>query len=171
MAVLKGQDWLVGIISQKTELFITTTWQRRFAFKLTKIYFNIHKNVLYWHLTNIELGPSWEAAICTATQEFPNSLWNMKVHYRVHNSPSTVPILSQVNPVHTIPSCLFMIHPNIVFLVVFSVWFSHQNPIWVPLLLMPCLSYHPWLDHSNCTRWRVQVMQLSLTSYPSFDTL
>jgi hypothetical protein len=61
-----------------------------------------------------ELNFSWEAANCAATQELPSMLRNPKIHYRVHKSPPLIPILSQINPVHTIPSYLSKIYLNIV---------------------------------------------------------
>jgi hypothetical protein len=73
---------------------------------------NEYKIVHEYLLT--ELIPSWEAAACAATQELPTILSNPKIHYRVHKSPPLVPILSQIDLVQTIPSCLSKICFSIV---------------------------------------------------------
>jgi hypothetical protein len=56
------------------------------------------------YLTNyMELRPSSEAASFPAAQDFSNILWSPKIHYRVRKGLQLVLILSQINPIHTIP--------------------------------------------------------------------
>jgi hypothetical protein len=113
-----------------------------------------------------ELSPSWGAA----TQELPGISWNPNVHYRVRKSPPLVPILSHINPIHTIPFYLSKIHFNIVHPPTswssqwsLSLWF-HNNILYAFLLnhsfYMPRPSHLSWLDQSNYTWRRVQVMKL-----------
>jgi hypothetical protein len=82
-----------------TKLYFSSIWQSR-CISVTAFWY-VHETYL---LT--ELSPSWEAANCAATQEFPSILRNPKVHHRVHKSTPLVPILSQIDPVHAIPSYL-----------------------------------------------------------------
>ena len=90
----------------------------------------------------------------------PHFCWNMNVHYHVHSSPGTALILSQFNPVHTLPYCFLKVHFNIIlpfmpkpFMLSLCFSFSHQNPVCISLCPHPCHTPCPshtlWTDHSE----------------------
>jgi hypothetical protein len=57
---------------------------------------------------------SWNDDSYVAIQEIPSLLWNLKVHFRVHNSQSLVPLLSQTHPIHTFPPYFRKIHSDVI---------------------------------------------------------
>jgi len=75
-----------------------------------------HSNYLftYLHTYTMKHSPSWEANWCSASQEIPCILWNLKVHYHIHKGLPPVPIWCQLDPVHNPPNHSLKIHLNII---------------------------------------------------------
>jgi hypothetical protein len=55
---------------------------------------------------------SWESDSSSASQE-KRILWNTKVHCRIHKNPPLVPIVSQMNPIHTFQAYFCKFYFNI----------------------------------------------------------
>ena len=62
----------------------------------------------------MEQSPSWENNQFAASKEIPRTLWNPKVHYLILKCLPTLPILSQLDPVHTTTSHFLKIYFNII---------------------------------------------------------
>jgi hypothetical protein len=121
-------------------------------------------------LTYLLLGSKCflEANRFASSPEIPRILWNPKVHYRIHNFPPPVSILSQVNPAHTPTYHSLNIHLNINLPSKprspqwnLSLRVSHQNPIHASSFphtcYMSCPSRSSRFCHPHNIGWAVQM--------------
>ena len=105
----------------------------------------------------MQQSASWGAARFSAGQEISRILWTQKVHYRSLKCPPAVPILRQLDPVHTLTSHFLEIHFNIIIPYTpgspkwsLSLRFPHQTPSYASpstyALHVPSISFFPILS-------------------------
>ena len=102
-------------------------------------------------------SPSWEGNRFSASHEIPRILWNPKVHYRIQKCPLPVPILSQIDPVHT---PIFVSFPQVSPPLLSSHTCCTSSP-----------SHSSRFAHPNNIGWGVQIIKLlimQLTSLPCY---
>ena len=95
----------------------------------------------------MEQSRSSEANRFSSGQEIPRILLKPKIHYRIHERPSSVPILRQIDPVHASLSHFLKIRFNIILprKPVRSKWslslqIPHQNPVRTPAFILYMLA-------------------------------
>jgi hypothetical protein len=71
---------------------------------------------IWWRATEYFLKTNGNSA----SREIPHNSRNLNVHHCFHNSPIFIPILSQINSIHTYPYYFLKFHPDIILPPAFS---------------------------------------------------
>jgi len=84
------------------------------------------RNVVTVYMYNVH-SPSLEASCFSASQAVPHILWNPKVYYLNHSCAPTVPILSQIDPVHPTSWRSILIMSSHLHLCIICIIFRYQS--------------------------------------------
>jgi hypothetical protein len=145
---ITGQDYLLTVASLSFWCHIASATNAAFEYiqhhvekppvsnVQIPVYIHTYIRVVTFLLTySMEQSPFWKANWFAASQGITRILWNPKVHYHIHKCSPSVPVLSQLDPVHTSISHFLKIHLNIILLSKpgFPKWslyfrFPHQQP-------------------------------------------
>jgi hypothetical protein len=127
-----GRRW-VEIWKSRSQLWGREVWQTGKINLSVQKFFQCNgakDEVLKWvgqhRISNsMEQSPSWEVNRFSAGQVIPCILWNLKVHHCIHTCLPYVPVLSQLDPVHT-PH-----HTSWKFILIFYLFWYLPIYIWV----------------------------------------
>jgi hypothetical protein len=138
---------------------LASIWPRIFFTSIWYLRIQPHISVVY--------SPSREASSSSDNQQIPRIGWHSGFRCRTYKSPSSVPILSQINPVHAFPFQSLQIHFN-------SIPSSKPRPSkWylLPLVYPPELVWTTCYMSKNIQRleytyiWRTTVLNVVLYGY------
>jgi len=163
----RGLEMSLHNISKPTAWCISNSFTVMFWYSFLQHWLTYLLTYLLTYST--EQRSSWEANRFSASQEIPRILRNPKVHCHIHKCPPSVPILSQINPVH-VPTFHFRkIYLNII-LSPTPESSERSFPSGSPP--NPCMhlslpyngpmlcSSHYWFYHPNNIGWGVQIIKL-----------
>ena len=134
-------------------------------------------NFAYSLCYSMEHSPPWVANSLSSSQEIPCILWNSNFHYRNHKCPPSVPILSDLIPVHKPTPHFLKIQLNIILPSMhgspkwsLSLKFCHQNPVYAfPIIhtrYMARPSHSSRFFHLDNIGWGEQILQLLIMLLP-----